>query len=733
MRRSLVLAMGCALGALVAPNGALAQQAAPDSSASEGDAGDAIIVTAQRRAEVVQDVPLAITALGGDALEEEGVRDISNLSDLAPSLSITNNGGTPQVFMRGIGSTNTNANGDAAVAVHIDGVYLARANSLNAQFYDLARVEVVRGPQGTLYGRNATAGAINIITNQPRFTFEGAAAVEYGNYNTLVTSGMVNAPVSDTIAVRAAFQTVRHDGYLRTAEAPGVTGNDRNDQDDVSARLQVLFEPTERLRITARGDFTHLGGAGTALNAYPLPTGDPYESTAKLNVSRNNRIFGGSLELNYDFDFATLTYLGGYRELQLDITSENLTPGNNRPNYINNRQKSSSHELRLAGDLARLDWVVGAYLFDEKNIDDVDIGLANGTFLTIFQNPIKANSFALFGQATYELTDALRVTAGLRYTEDEKSNRGGTFITTPQGDVILQIAVNRADADWTSTDWKVGLEYDIGPDSLVYAQVATAYKAGGYFDGPAPNTYDPEEIVAYEIGSKNTFLNGDLVFNLSAFYNDYSDLQVSAVETIAGEAALVTRNAGTATIYGMELETRLRVAENGGFSFVGSWLHARYDDFVLEQGDPFVNNPGNANVERCYTADYSQPAPRRADFSGCALARTPEWSFTTGYTHNFDLSNGAAIEAQVQTRFESGKDLEFHGFASNYQDSFTKTDLSLTYVAPEAWRLQVYVRNLEDEAVKTVSNSNAQTGDSSIGTADYAPPRQYGVRLSATF
>jgi len=731
MRIGLVLSMGCALSALVAPSMAYAQQAATD-AAAEDFSDQAIVVTAQRRAQAVQDVPLAVTAIGSDALENEGVRDITNLGDLAPSLSITSGGGTPQVFMRGIGSTNTNANGDGAVAVHVDGVYLARANALNAQFYDLARVEVVRGPQGTLYGRNATAGAINIITNQPRFTFEGAASVEYGNYNTLVTSGMVNAPVTDKIAVRAAFQTVRHDGYLRTAE--GYAGNDRADQDDVSARLQVLLEPTDRLSIVARGDFTHMGGAGSAMNVFPLPTNDPYVTTAQRTVSRDNRIFGGSLELNYDLDFATVTYLGGYRELNLDIASENLTAGNNRLSYIDNKQKSSSHELRLAGDVSGLEWVVGAYLFDEKNIDDVNIGLPGDTFLTFRQNPIRANSFALFGQGTYSLTDDLRVTAGLRYTEDEKSNRGGTFLTLPDGSVITQIAINLADASWNSTDWKVGLEYDLGPDSLVYAQVATAYKAGGYFDGPAPNTYDPEEIVAYEIGSKNTFLGGDLVLNLSGFYNDYTNLQVSAVETIEGEAALVTRNAGGATIYGVELETHLRVLDNGAFSFVGSWLHAEYDDFVLELGDPFVNNDANANVRRCYAADYSQASPRRADFSGCRMARTPEWSFTTGYTHRFELGNGGAFEAQAQTRFESGKELEFHGFAENYQKSFTKTDLSLTYIAPsEDWRLQAYVRNLENKAVKTISNSDAGSGDSTIGTADYAPPRLYGLRFSATF
>lgn len=698
-----------------------------------GTSSSEIVVTAQRRAQSVQDVPLAVTALEGETLAQEGVRGVEDLGEVAPSLSITTSGAT-QIFMRGVGSTNVTPVGDSAVAVHLDGVYLARSNALNAQFYDIARVEVVRGPQGTLYGRNATAGAINIITNQPRFDFEGAAAVEYGNYNTLVMSGMVNAPVTDTLALRAAFQSIRHDGYLEAADGPvNAQGNDRNDQNDISGRAQLLFQPGDRFKITLRGDYTHQGGAGPAAVPYPNPTGDPYVAVALLDVYQDNAIFGGSLEAEYDLGFATVTYLGGYRELQLDSKSEILQTGNNRPIFVDNNQKSWSHELRLAGETGPLEWVVGAYRFEEENFTDFRIQLPPGIFLTFMQGPIAAESIAFFGQATYSLTDAVRITGGLRYTEDEKSRIGGTFLTGADGTVLRQIAVNNADATWDSIDWKVGAEYDLSPDSLLYAQAATAYKAGGYFDGPAPNTYDPEEIMSYEIGSKNVLADGRLRLNVAAFYNDYSDLQVSAVEVIAGEAALVTRNAGTAEIYGVELETAFQLTPNASFDFVGSWLHAEYTDFVLPFGDPFVNNDANADIERCYAADYSQPRPRRGDFSGCALARTPEFAFSAGYSHRFDLGNGGAIIARAQTRYESEKNLEFHGFAANREGDFTKTDLALTYQSPDDWYLQAYVRNIENDAVRTNSNPNAQTGITTNGTDVYAPPRLYGIRLSANF
>lgn len=734
MSRKLFLRAHVGLIALSVAVPAYAQDAADTANMSADDG--AIVVTAQRRAQNVQDVPLAVTALGGDSLEKKGARDITALGELAPSLSITNNGGTPQIFMRGIGSTNTNAVGDSAVAVHVDGVYLARANALSAQFYDLSRVEVVRGPQGTLYGRNATAGAINVITNQPRFEFEGAASVEYGNYDTLVTSGMVNLPVTDTLAIRGAFQTIRHDGYLRTIDGPSTArGNDRNDQDDVSGRLQILFKPTDSFKLTLRGDYTHQGGAGGATNAYnPAESFEPYKSRAELDVYRNNKIYGASAEAQYDFDFATLTYLGGFHQVKLDLLGENLMLGNHRPSYVNNNQKSWSHELRLAGSTGPVEWVVGGFLFREHNKTDARIGINGGLFLTFLQNPEKSRSKALFGQATYSITDALRLTGGLRYTEDRKSIDGGSYIFTADGLQISQFGTNIADVTWKSTDWKAGVEYDVGPRSLVYAQVATAYKAGGYFDGLPPNSYDPEEIIAYEIGSKNVF--GNLLLNLSAFYNDYTGMQVSAVEMIAGESALVTRNAGSASVYGVEVEANYKVVPNGTITFSGAWLRARYDDFLLAQGDPFVNNGNNANVARCYTADYSIAGnqQRVGDFSGCRMARTPTWSFNAGYTHRFDLANGGTVDAQLQSHYESGKNLEFHGFDTNYQKAFTKTDFTLTYNNPDNnWSIQAYVRNIENKAVMTMSTSDAREGDPLKGTRDYAPPRLYGVRFSATF
>ncbi|SFK56635.1 TonB-dependent receptor [Caulobacter sp. UNC279MFTsu5.1] len=695
-----------------------------------------VVVTAQRRAETVQSVPLAVSAATGESLAKQGVKNIVDLSAQAPSLQISNgSGGNAQIFMRGVGSTNTTVVGDPAVAVHVDGIYVSRANAVSALFYDLDRVEVVRGPQGTLYGRNATAGAINIITNAPKHDYQGALDVEVGNYAALTTSGMVNVPLGEALAVRAAFQTSRHDGYLKAVnKGPGTGGNDRNDQDDTSYRLSALYQPNEKLKVLVRGDYLHRGGAGFVDVAYPLETGDPYSAKAKVNTSQDNTFKNITLEASYDFDWATLTYLAGHRDVDVNTVTENMASDNHRPTYQSQDNWSETQELRLGGGSGKLKWVTGLYSFMEKSATDTRILQANGNYLAFFQPYIFSRSAAAFGQATYSVTDQLRVTAGARYTRDHKGRSGNTYLLKPDFSILSLVVRNLSDETWNATNWKLGVDYDVNPTSMLYAQASTGYKAGGYFDGLPPNAYAPEHITAYEVGSKNRFFDRRLRLNVAGFYNAYRDLQVSAVENIAGQNALVTRNAGKAVIYGVEVESDFKITRADSVDLTLSWLHGRYDTFVLPLGDPFVNNALNATTTHCFKADYAQAAPRAGDFSGCHMARTPDWSVTVGYAHTFELANGANLTGRIQSHYESAKDLEFHGFTTNRQDAFTKTDLSVTYASQNGrWSLMAYVRNLEDEAVKTNSNSNATTGVSTNGTAFYAPPRLYGMRLSAKF
>lgn len=729
MRNLLLASAATAAVSLHAPV-AMAQEAA-------GVKLDEVVVTAQRRSENLQKTPLTVSAVTGDKLESQGIKTVVDLSAQVPALQISSSGsGAAVVFLRGIGSTNTTEVGDPAVAYHIDGIYIARATSVGALFYDIDRVEVLRGPQGTLYGRNATAGAINVITKQPKFDYEGSGSVDVGNYGALTTSGMFNAPISDTLAVRAAFQQSRHDGYVKAInKGPGTGGNDRYDQDDKSARIQLLWKPSDNFQVHLGADYLHQGGAGGGDQTYgtSLVTGDPWTCNCATNLYRNNKFFGSHGQVDWNLGFATLTYLTGYNFSRLDRSGENASTG--APNYFKGKDYTWSHELRLGGDTGKLKWVVGAYRFSENNNVDFRVFLATNSYLSFIQPEVTAKSTAAFGQGTYSVTDRFRVTAGLRYTEDHKARDGGTFLTNGAGAITATVVKNLADAKWSATNWKLGADFDLTSASMVYANVATGYKAGGYFDGVGANTYKPEKITSYEAGVKNRFLDNRLQLNASGFLYDYQDFQVSAIGVIAGQNATVTLNAKKAQVYGVEFESNLVITDSDRVDATLGWLHARYKDFLLPLGDSFSNNNANATVPACFKANWASAAPRAADFSGCRMARTPEWTLNVGYQHTWEIASGGKLVGRAQTHYESGKNLEYHGFAQNRQDGFTKTDLSLTYTnADDRWSLQGYVRNLENDDVRTASSPNSTTGLATNGNGEfYAPPRTYGLRLGVTF
>ena len=730
MRTMLLASAAVAAVGLYAPN-VYAQQTEQAAQLDE------VVVTAQRRSENLQKTPLTISAVTGEKLESQGIKTVVDLANQVPALQITSSGaGAAQIFLRGIGSTNTTEVGDPAVAYHIDGIYIARSTSVGALFYDIDRVEVLRGPQGTLYGRNATAGAINVITKQPKFDYEANGSVDVGNYGALTTSGMVNIPVSDTVAVRAAFQQSRHDGYVVALnKGPGTGGNDRYDQDDKSARVQLLWKPTDVVSVRLTTDYLHQGGAGGGDGTYGTTrvTGDPWTCNCSTNLYRNNKFFSAGGEVNWDLGFANLTYLTGYNFSRLDRSGENASTG--APNFFKGKDHTWSHELRLGGKTGDLTWVTGLYRFTEDNNVDFRVFLATNSYLSFIQPEVTAKSWAAFGQGTYAVTDRLRLTAGLRYTEDQKGRNGGTYLTNAAGAITSTVVLNQADATWHALNWKVGADFDLTPDSMLYANAATGYKAGGYFDGVGANTYEPEKITSYEAGVKNRFLDNRLQLNASAFLYDYQDFQVSAVGVIAGQNATVTLNADKAKVYGLEFETNLVITENDRLDATLGWLRAEYTDFVLPLGDAFANNSANATVAACYTANFATAAPRSTDFSGCRMARTPEWTLNVGYQHTWALASGAKLTGRISSHYETGKNLEYHGFAQNKQDAFTKTDLNLTYASSDdRWSLQGYVRNLEDEDVRTASSPNATTGLSTNGNAEfYAPPRTYGLRLGVTF
>ena len=692
---------------------------APGLSAAEKEklVLEEVIVTAQKRVSTVQDTPVAITAYSGEVLANFVVTDAADLNGKVPNLHIGKNGPDMEISIRGINSTNNFESGDPAAAFHIDGIYLARPIGAGAVFYDLERVEVLNGPQGTLYGRNATAGSINVITNKPGEEFEASLEMNLGNYDRVYTQGMVNLPVSDQVQVRAAYFTDDRDGYFDLEHRETGEDLDGGDStDDYGARLHGLYQPTDNISLLLSGYY--LKREGNPPGQVDLPAeGDIHEQVASGESKSDIEDWGIKAELNWELDFATLTYLGSSRETTYEITDGHPAgEGALSDALINvdNEMEQYSHELRLTSNNAGpLQWIGGLFYFKEEQdiyaqLQDIvplgppPIPMAE---LTFDQPDVKSTSKAVFGQGSYDFAEDFRITAGLRYTEDEKSRTGSSTVSLDEFGLVLQSVPNIADEDWNKTTWKLALDWFVREDAMLYFSVATGYKAGGYFDGIAPNDYDEEEVLAWEVGSKNQLLDNRLQLNLAAFYYDFDDFQVTQTEPLAGlppgSQGSVTRNAGEAEVYGAELSAIFLATEADRFNLMLSYLHTEFTEFDLY--DP-INDVQN-------------------DLSGNELNKSPDWTATLGYQHDWSLGEKGDITVGILAYYMGDHYLRFQNDSLTEQDSYTKLDLNLTYTSAQGnWFVSAYGKNVTDEDVMV--SATVLTGAS----GGFAAPRTYGVR-----
>jgi iron complex outermembrane receptor protein len=696
--RVALLASACFVGAATVAHAQAAQT-------NEPAALEEVVVTAQKRSENVQNIPVAVTAVSAESLTKQGSANLQALQGSAPNVEINSSNAATGVAIRGIFSTNDGPQGDPAVAFHVDGVYLGRPQSTGGLIYDIAQVEVLRGPQGTLYGRNATAGAINVITAKPVFDYAGAVGAEYGSYNQYGVNGMVNLPLGDKAALRLAMRTLKRDGYA--------ADNKSDDQDSRAYRGQLLIKPTDDLSILLAGDYDLRKGVGPAAYKLAVPGVDE-RSTNLLNPGAHirNKNQGVHAEVNWDLGLATLTVLPAYHELDLD----NLYASDRRI-QLNQKAKQHSLEVRLASKPDQtITWILGAFYWDELQSSFQTL-LAPPTSVQFGYPMIDAYSRALFGQATWHVTDKLRLTGGLRYTADQKKQNGTTEVRNPAG-VLLSRITNAANSEWEATNWKASAEYQIAERSLIYVTAATGYKGGGNYDGLAPNSYEPEHVTSFEAGSKNRLFDNALQLNVTAFhykYNDYQASQLGCLNLPAGlptctASGRLTYNADKATVYGLEMESQWAITSNDRLGVVGALTHSEFNDFVLP------------------VTPYSSGG----NFSGNPLPKSPKSTLTVDYSHRFDLANGGTITAAARARFVAKQYLLFDIRSPIIkQDGYTTGDLNLTYEsAGGTWTLTGYANNISDELVKSYAFATSTPG-TFYGT--YLPPRTYGVRIGARF
>jgi iron complex outermembrane receptor protein len=675
-----------------------------------------VVVTAQRRTEDIEKTPLAITAVSGATIEKQGVTDTVGLQDLIPSLNIVQRGGSgTNIAVRGLVTDTTAPQGGPSVSVNVDDIFVARTQATAANLFDVSRIEVLRGPQGTLYGKNSTAGAVNIITNDPTQEYSGNVALDVGNYGEISSSGAVNIPIGSELAVRGAFQTVKHDGYIGQLD----------DADSYAGRIKLLYTPLDGLSVLLNAHYDHQGGHGPSDVGFSLAPGAINPSnpwTQNLYPADaghlNDDIWGINAHIVWQLPFATMTYIAGYEVLDINraqITQlEALSTFSQLSHAVSNELRiTSANQSTAAGSLT---WVAGLYFFNEAQSYDPNI--QSGPLHVIEVEPdIPDNSRAIFGQATYSLTDWLRLTGGIRFTHDEES-QNGTF-TEMVGPGTTEFPISGS-VSYSNTSWKGALEADLSSRVLGYISVTTGYHAGGLTDSipataPQGNTYRPEHVTDYEAGIKGRYFDNRLQLNGDFFYYDYRDLQVGV---LAPPFFPTTYNANKARLLGLELEGSWLASAADLFNWSFIYEDSKYLDYCVPSA--FYN--GSGPISTCSSGEPGY------NYANQPFNNVPKWAGAASYQHTFLLPNGAHLLPQLQTRFKSRYTA---GNVTEELPAYSNSDAMLTYsAAADRWSVMAYVRNIENKPDYT---STGTLLNPTLDLRTLVPPRTYGLRASLSW
>lgn len=695
-----------------------------------------IVVTAQRRSQRLQDIPMAVSALTGAALERSPITNVMDLQTTVPNVNISMRNGSGVVAIRGIGYDVVTAGAEASVAVHSDGVYQSRPAAALSALYDVDRIEIARGPQGTLYGRNATGGAVNLISRRPTSESAGYIDVSYGNYNALSIEGAISGPIAgEALTARIAAKIEERDGW-------GTNITNGRDVDDVRSRAirgSLNLRPSETVDLLLVGDYfkrddsanafhivgcvTPVCNANAAINrGYSLPA-DPrdvsLDQQPRFRPEQYSLLFTAKVEL----PFADLTSISGYRDGSSYFFGD--LDGTAQPGAFITREENYqtfSQEVQLGRSGGDFDWILGAYYFHEKNY-----ARANGhfplfvapNFSKYFQGGTQfTDAYAAFGELSYHVTPSLTLTLGGRYSKEKKHLQNEyTFTNGPINTQARQAAPTAAipcvvcrgypdTVKFNSFTPKFSAQYKIDPRKMLYATVQKGFKSGGFAIGAVTPSFEPENIWSYEAGLKADWFDRALTTNISVYHYDYSNLQVGQVVGVA----TIIQNAGTAKVDGVEVEFRLKAGEHLSFDGFGAYNHARFTRYSTV-------NPAN-------------PA-QNPNLAGNLLSNAPKWTGRIGAEYGTDVANGRlALRGEVFT--SSRVFFSPYNNLPNSQKAYTLGNVSLRYEGSGPWTASVYVNNVTDRLVR----SGSILGTPLIGNliaVQYLPPRSYGIKIGRKF
>ncbi|WP_257549463.1 TonB-dependent receptor [Sphingopyxis sp. DBS4] len=722
--------------AVVVTTGASAQvETAPaEQSAGSADQVAEIIVTAQRREQNLQDVPASVTAFDSASLEAQSVLNLTDLNSKVPNVVLAPVGAYPYAsafFIRGLGFADVESTFEPSVGVEMNGVYLARNSGALQDFFDIESVEILRGPQGTLYGRNTIGGVVSVRTKRPGDTFAGEGQLTFGDRGRVEARAALETPLGDNLAVRASMLYKTYNGYNYNA----TTGEKVGDNEVWSGRLTLVARPSDNLEATLVADFDRERGSGAAFRNASLPgdvyynfspdTGtptpavpagnsdptDPYTIYSDTPLFANLDTWGLAFSLDWAIGGAKITAVTGYREFKDRVQSD--YDASALPFFSalrDQKHEQFSQEIRIASDgKSRLDYVLGAFFMHQSyDITNAQSGLIYGG-ATVPQIASQSNTaWAGFGQLDFHATDALTLTAGGRYSYERKR-----FTNQP---LFYPTSMTYRD-NWDNFSPKLGISYQVDPDVLAYVTWSKGFRSGGFNGRAASFTsagpYDAETVSSFEGGLKTELFDRRVRFNIAAFSSTYTDMQVGTQGlTSGGVYESIVTNAGKGRIDGVESE--LQWVLGGGFSINANaaYLNARFKENFTDLTSDGVDNP--------------------TDNSDLPFAYAPKWSGSLGLFYDADVGigklNGSVNAVYMDDLYTSG------GAANRTSDvqlrpSNVLVDATLGLQSEQGWRIGVWVKNAFD---KTVINNTFGLGPLGF-LRIYSPPRTFGVDLGYKF
>jgi iron complex outermembrane receptor protein len=732
--------------ALALPGVALAAALDAEPAGTQADAGKddgikEIIVTANRSETSAQKTPIALTAYSGADLVAKGVTSVLALATVDPSINVSTSGGASYVAIRGIASTDVTETGDPSVPISRDNFFTNRSFSIGTSMYDLERVEVLKGPQGTLFGRNSTGGLVQVITRKPGKTYGADISIEGGSYKAIRTEVGVDLPISDKVQLRIAGFQSYHEGY-RNIDVIGGRGDDENTK---SGRVTLAFQPFEGFHGLVQYQHDDVDNTGDV--AMKLPFGTRYTGQQAVHFANYaptfNRLQGDRIRWEFSYDLPanlTLFYAGGYDHQAwrhaLDVTAVDASgkQSGNLANFMQAENPSTwNHEVRLAtAQDGQVTAQVGYFHFSEHN-GNLDSGLLekSGTYannyLIHFLYDTKTKSDGLFGQLGWRPVEALHFSAGARYTWDQKERTGNAYLRCDvagipsflygvlgcAGTLPTLVTPGNGSLRESKPTFHIGVDWTPGARSMVYAKFDTGFKSGGFnSNGSAPSVnYAPETLKAWEVGTKNKFLDGHVMLNGDAFYQTYNGYQASQSTSVISGGASGVFNVGSAEIYGFEGQF---VASTGGLRFDANTtlLHARFTSNSL-----IVKGDGSTQT----------------NLQGKRLPNAPSFVLTAGLEYALVMGR-ASLTPRIEIKHSSSYYFSAFNDPDTQQGEFDTLNASLSFKpALKGLEITAFVRNLTNKTVLASAAENFVTTPDYTNTYQFQPPRTFGVRVASKF